>query len=469
MEKELLVDEIRKQWGLPGLSMAIVKDGKIVFTKGYGVRDEKKQLPMTEDTVLPIGSTTKSFTSLLLSMLVEEGKLDWDTPVKQYIPWLKLSDPEVTEKVTARDLLCHRTGLPKHDVHGVFCTKENRKEMVEDLQYLPMSAPFRSKLQYSNQMVMLAGYLAEVLTGESWEDLVKERILKPLGMEHTCMTIPEMERYENRSKGYLFNGTENLELPYLSLKGIGPAGAINSTAEDMATYLLMQLGHGKKLVSQDSLEEMHKVQMHGTPYFWTMDEITEANYGLGWFVDLYRGHKMVSHGGNTLGFSSLMTLMPEQDFGMILLSNGNSNFMIYALTYAILDRLLGAEEQDWMAKMQGLIGGVFAQMQQAMEERAKNRILDTTPKYEPAAYCGVYTAPGFGEFTVRESGGKLVGDLNGYDAILTHYQKEEFDGLLTLMGVNFPMTFESDKNRRVNGFSAVLEPTVAPIFFQKIA
>ena len=172
---------------------------------------------------------------------------------------------------------------------------------------------------------------------------------------------------------------------------------------------------------------------------------------------------------SSLGFSSLMTLMPEQDFGMILLSNGNSNFMIYALTYAILDRLLGAEEQDWMAKMQGLIGGVFAQMQQAMEERAKNRILDTTSKYEPAAYCGVYTAPGFGEFTVRESGGKLVGDLNGYDAILTHYQKEEFDGLLTLMGVNFPMTFESDKNGRVNGFSAVLEPTVAPIFFQKIA
>ena len=172
---------------------------------------------------------------------------------------------------------------------------------------------------------------------------------------------------------------------------------------------------------------------------------------------------------SSLGFSSLMTLMPEQDFGMILLSNGNSNFMIYALTYAILDRLLGAEEQDWMAKMQGLIGGVFAQMQQAMEERAKNRILDTTPKYEPAAYCGVYTAPGFGEFTVRESGGKLVGDLNGYDTILTHYQKEEFDGLLTLMGVNFPMTFESDKNERENGFSAVLEPTVAPIFFQKIA
>ena len=141
------------------------------------------------------GSGVSLVTSLLLlSMLVEEGKLDWDTPVKQYIPWLKLSDPEVTEKVTARDLLCHRTGLPKHDVHGVFCTKENRKEMVEDLQYLPMSAPFRSKLQYSNQMVMLAGYLAEVLTGESWEDLVKERILKPLGMEHTCMTIPEMER-----------------------------------------------------------------------------------------------------------------------------------------------------------------------------------------------------------------------------------------------------------------------------------
>jgi CubicO group peptidase (beta-lactamase class C family) len=154
---DVQIPEMMQQWGVAGLSVAIVKDGKVVLTKGYGFRDVQEKLPVTENTVMPIGSTTKSFTSLILSMLEEEGKLDWDKPVKEYIPWLKLSDPIVTEQVTARDLLCHRTGLPKFDVHGVFCTKDDRKEMVEDLQYLSMSAPFRTQLQYSNQMVMLGG------------------------------------------------------------------------------------------------------------------------------------------------------------------------------------------------------------------------------------------------------------------------------------------------------------------------
>ena len=461
------VTTMMQQWGLPGLALGIVKDGKVVLTKGYGYRDEQAGLPMTEDTVLPIGSTTKSFTSFILSMLADEGKMDWDTPVKTYIPWLKLYDAELTENVTPRDLLCHRTGLPKHDVHGVFCTKDDRKEMVEDLQYLPTSEPFRTKLQYSNQMVMLAGYLAEVLTGKSWEELVKERILEPLGMKDTCMTISELETCQVRSKGYLFNGTANLEMPYLSLRGIGPAGAINSTAADMVQYLLTQLGDGKQLVSAENLDEMHKVQMTGTPYFWTMDEITDANYGLGWFVDCYRGHKMLSHGGNTLGFSALMTLMLEQDFGVIMLTNSNSNFMIYALTYALLDKLLGEEEQDWTAKMQGLIGGVFGQMQVAMQARAEARTPDTTPVHSVSEYCGKYVAPGFGTFTIVEKDGALAGALNGYDAMITHYHYEEFDVLVMLMGVNFPIVFKTNEAGQVESFAAALEPTVAPIVFTK--
>ena len=466
---DVQIPEMMQQWGVAGLSVAIVKDGKVVLTKGYGFRDVQEKLPVTENTVMPIGSTTKSFTSLILSMLEEEGKLDWDKPVKEYIPWLKLSDPIVTEQVTARDLLCHRTGLPKFDVHGVFCTKDDRKEMVEDLQYLSMSAPFRTQLQYSNQMVMLGGYLAEVLTGKSWEDLVKERILEPLGMGSTCATIAELESYEDRSKGYVFTGTDNMEVPYLTLRGIGPAGAMNSNASDMAQYLLMQLGQGTKLVTEKSLEEMHKVQMNGTPYFWSMDEITEANYGLGWFVDTYRGHKMVSHGGNTLGFSSLMTLMPEEDFGLILLTNGNSNFMINALTYTILDKLLGVEVPDWTAKMQGLIGGVFGQMQAAMEARAKARTPETQPRLSLDAYCGAYQAPGFGTFTINENNGALMGDLNGYAAMFNHYHYEEFDTLIMLMGVNFPITFQYGEDGSVEGFAAMLEPTVAPVVFKKIS
>lgn len=458
-----------KQWNLPGLSVGIVKNGNVVMTKGYGKRDEKNDLDMTGKTMLPIGSTTKSFTALILGMLVDEGKLDWDKPVKEYIPWLKLYDSYVTDHVTTRDLLCHRTGVPGYDIHGVFCTKDDRKEMVKDLVYLQANTGFRTKLQYQNQMVMLAGYVAEVLTGQTWEELVKERICKPLGMTNTTLTIPGLEGYTESSKGYVFTGTENMETPYLSLKGVGPAGAINSTAEDMTNYLLFQLGdgtwNGKQLISKANLDEMHTAQMLGTPYFWKLDEITNANYGMGWFVDLYRGQKMLSHGGNTLGFSALMTLLPEQDFGVILLSNATSNFMIYALTYAILDKVLGVETQDWTAKMQMKIGEVFGAMGAAMQAKAEAKIPNTAPSHPLEAYSGVYSHPAFGKLEISVADGQLTGTLNGHHVLITHYHYDIFDMVLTLMGAAFTATFQTGMTGAIESVSALVEPTVAPVVF----
>lgn len=465
------VNVMLTQWNLPGVSIALVKDGQVVMTKGYGKRDVAGNLDMTDETVLPVGSTTKSFTSLILSMLVDEGKLEWDKPVKEYIPWLKLPNEDLTERVTVRDLLSHRTGMPKYDVHGVFCTKDDRKAMVEDLQYLQTNAGLGDQLQYSNQMVMLAGYVAEVLTGKTWEELVKECIWEPLGMAHTNATIKELEACPEISKGYVFTGVENMETPYLSLKGIGPAGAINSSAKDMANYLLFQLGDGSwkgnSLVSAANLNEMHSVQMLGTPYFWKLDEISEANYGLGWFVDIYRGKRMLSHGGNTLGFSTLMTLLPEEDFGVVLISNGNSNFGIYALTYAILDKVLGVEGTDWNAKMQETVGGVFAQMAAGMQAKEEARVKDTTPSKSLDELAGVYSAPAFGTLSLQNMNGTLMGTLNEYQAIFNHYHYDMFDFILPLMGVNIPATFQYGEDGQVEGVSVIVEPTVAPVLFVK--
>lgn len=465
------IELLMGQWNLPGLSVAIVKDGEVVMTKGYGKRDIAGDLSMTDETVLPIGSTTKSFTALILGMLVDEGKLEWDKPVKDYIPWLKLSNPDLTERVTVRDLLSHRTGMPKYDVHGVFCTKDDRKAMVEDLQYLQTNAELGAVLQYSNQMVMLAGYVAEVLTGKTWEELVKERIWAPLGMDNTNATISELLACPEISKGYLFNGVENMETAYLSLKGIGPAGAINSSAKDMANYLLFQLGDGSwkgdSLVSAANLDEMHSVQMNGTPYFWKLDEISEANYGLGWFVDVYRGKRMVSHGGNTLGFSTLMTLLPEEDFGVILISNANSNFMIYALTYAILDRVLGVEGTDWSVKMQETVGGVFAQMAAGMQAKEEARVKDTTPSKPLEELAGTYSAPAFGTLTLQAVNGMLMGTLNEYQAVFNHYHYDTFDFILPLMGVNIPATFQYGEDGKVEGVLVMVEPTVVQVLFVK--
>lgn len=467
------VNELLKQWNLPGVSVALVENGQTILCGGYGSRDLKAGLEMTKKTRLPIGSVTKSFTSAALGMLADEGKLDWDKPVCSYIPWLKLADPVAEKRVTARDLMCHRSGVAKYDAHAVFCTKDSRKEMVEDLQYLQFSADLRTTLQYSNQMVMLAGYLVEVLSGKSWEEFVQERILDELGMEETTFFVEKIEEFDDYSRGYVFTGTDQLQTEYLPLRGVNPAGGIVSTAEDMAKYLQFQLSdgtwNGKRLISGENLRMTHTPQMIGTPYFWRFDEVTETNYGLGWFTDLYRGTRMVSHGGNTLGFSSLVTLLPEKNFGIALLTNGNSNFMIYPLTYMILDEVLGAEDGKWNERFQSTLGAIFAGMAEGQKQLAEARIPDTGVSHPIREYAGVYAHPGFGTLILEETEGQLSGTLNGYAAILTHYHYDVFTLMLPLMGLALQAQFTSGFDGKISGIAVMMEPTpgIDPVHFVK--
>ncbi len=307
MQLEQIVAKLREDYNVAGMSVALIKNGEIVSIDGYGVRDAAENLPMTKDTVMPIGSVTKTFTSLALAMLADEGKLDWDEPVRTYIPWLKLNNEMLTENVTARDLMCH------------YAAKDDKEEMVRSLEYLQTFAPFRTKFMYSNQMVSLAGYLVDVLSGKSYEDFVRERIFEPLGMTSSDFEIESLSKYEKASKGYVFANGMFIEPPYAHLGAFAPAGAIVSTAEDMAKFALFHLGdgtwNGERLVSEAMLNEVHSHQMIGTPYFWDFEETQCAEYGLGWFTDIYRGKKLINHGGNTNGFSAQMTLIPRSGRG----------------------------------------------------------------------------------------------------------------------------------------------------------
>ncbi len=467
------VETMLKAWNLPGVSAALVKDGQVICCDAFGSRDLAADLPMETATHLPIGSITKSFTALALGILADQGKLDWDTPVKNYIPWLKLSDPEVEANVTTRDLMSHRTGMAKYDAHAVFCTKDDRREMVEDLQYMQINLPFRSALQYSNQMVMLAGYVLEVLSGKSWQEFIQENILDPLGMKETTFKAEELPGTENISKGYVFAGTDFMETMYLPLRGISPAGAICSTAEDMAKYVAFQLGdgtwNGNRIVSEDQLKMAHTAQIDGSPYFWQIEEVTDCKYGLGWFVDNYRGHAMVSHGGNTLGFSSLLTLLPDQDFGLILLSNATSNFMIYPLTYMILDSVLGVDGSGWNEKFQGTIGAIFQAMAEGQKAMMESQVQGTTPSRPAEEYSGTFTAPAFGTLELSLADGQYTGTLNGFPAMLNHFQYDDFLLILPAMGLTLPAKALFNEDGSVKGYAITFEPTpgVAPAEFKK--
>lgn len=467
------VEAMLKMWNLPGISIALVSDGKMEYLGGFGARDVAAGLTMDGDTHLPIGSISKSFTALSLGILADEGKLDWDAPVRTYIPWLKLKNEETAKKVTARDLMSHRTGMAKYDAHAVFCTKDDRKEMVEDLQYLEMNAELGEVLQYSNQMVMLAGYLVEVLSGKTWEEFVQERILTPLGMTETSFKAEDLPGIENVSKGYVFTGADFMETMYLPLRGVAPAGGIVSTARDMAKYVAFQLGDGcvdgQRIISKEQLTMCHTPQMNGTPYFWQLEEVTDCKYGLGWFTDRYRGVEMASHGGNTLGFSSLLTILPEQNFGIILLSNATSNFMIYPLTYMILDDVLGLPDCGWNEKFQGTIGAIFAAMAEGQKALAASQVQGTTPSRPAEEYTGSFSQPAFGTLNIALNDGQYAGTLNGFPAMLMHFHYDEFQLMLPLMGLVLPAKYVFAEDGSVCGIAVTFEPTpgVAPAVLVK--
>ncbi len=473
MTTETMIAKLMQDYNVAGMSVALIRDGQIVSAEGYGLRDAAQELPMTADTVLPIGSITKTFTSLALGMLADEGKLSWDAPVISYIPSLKLSNAYLTENVTIRDLMCHRTGVPKYDLQAIYCVMEDGEEMVRSLEYLETNAAFRTKLQYSNQMVSLAGYLVEVLSGKPYQEFVKERIFAPLGMESTDFEIESLAKYEKTSKGYVFANGTFIEPPYMHLGAFAPSGAIVSSACDMAKYALFQLGdgtwEGERLISAENLAETHKPQVIGTPYFWNFEEFQSTEYGLGWFTDIYRGVKMIGHGGNTNGFSAQLTLLPAQNAALVALSNATSSFAVNALGHIFADETLGvAKIPDWSGRFQEIFNNLMTGMMAGLQARAEAKVPDTTPSLDLAAYAGTYVHPGFGEmqFALTEQG--LAGTWNGKPAMLIHYNYDEFDLMLPMLGQSVPVYFKvEDGAVRAIAVTMEMAPGIEPARFEK--
>lgn len=475
METREYVEKLMKDYSVAGMSVAVVKDGKVIHNAGYGLRDVSGNQPMSENTVLPIGSTTKSFTALALAMLVDEGKLDWDEPVITYLPWLRLATEELTQHVTVRDLLCHRTGIPRYDMQLAYDALDDWKKQVETFRELKPSKPFRTTFQYSNQMVSLAGHLIDALTDMSYEEFVKERILKPLGMDHTDFEVDSMTKYEESSKGYVFDGKNWVEPPYLHLGALSPAGAIVSTSTDMANYMIFQLGdgtwNGERLVSKKNLEEMHTHQMIGTPDFWSFPEMQTAEYGLAWMVDIYRGKKVVSHGGNTNGFSAQLALLPEDGFGVVALSNATSSLSVEALGNYLLDEELGVKEiPDWSKRYQEVFANYFNEIMKGIQDRAARKIPDTKPSKDLKEYAGSYENPGFGKLEITYAEDKLAGTWNSGMVMLNHYHYDSFDMMLPVMGASLPAQFVIGDDGSVEGVKVAIESAAGtePAFFHRV-
>jgi CubicO group peptidase (beta-lactamase class C family) len=431
------IEKAKTQWNIPGLAIAVVKDGNIIFSKGYGIREYGKKDKVTDESLFAIASNTKAFTSAALSILVEEGKISWDDPVQKYLPAFKLYDPYVSANMTIRDLLCHRSGLKTFSGDLIwYGTTYSRKEVIERARYLKPTYGFRSNYGYSNILFLTAGEIIPVVTGKSWDEFIKENFFEPLGMKTTNTSIKDFKKTDNIAMphhvGY---GKEPMVIPYVNWDNIAPAGGINSSVKEMANWLIMNLNNGKynekQLLSEQRIWEMRSVQTPLAVSQWTQNNFPSIHYrgyGLGWSLFDYHGNNVVTHGGGADGMISKVVLVPEEKFGFVILTN-SINYLPEALPYYILDNYFGAEEKDWSSVFYGFYEDGAKAEQQAMEEKEKNKIAEAEPSLPLEKYAGEYISQIYGKVTVELKNNELFLNMVPtpmFKGKLTHYQINTF-------------------------------------------
>ncbi|WP_367392723.1 serine hydrolase [Lewinella sp. LCG006] len=462
-----LVDSFRIGAEVPGLGLGIIYKGEVIIADGFGLRNVEDGIAVNADTRFAIGSSSKAFTTMGLALLADEDKLDWETPLKKYLPDFKLYDNFATEEMNAIDLTCHRSGLPRHDLMW-YATDFSREELYQRLQYLEPSASFRSKWQYQNLMYMTAGILTERLSGQTWEAYIQEKIFQPLGMSSTSFSVTEMEQTDNFAYGYGKKEEAITRLPFHQLDAIGPAGSINASATDMLKWVELQLGDGQykgqHFVSSGQLELMHKPQMLMSQPLIANPAVSHPAYGLGWFTYDYGGLTVVEHGGNIDGFSALVFMVPDESLGLVALTNKNGTPLNYVLAYTITDILLERDEQDWYE----LVFGDKEEDEQEDDNKDNKEEAKTTPPLHPLEdYVGTYQHPGYGDIIISQQDKQLVATYYHFSGKMEHQQYDTFKGKTEGEDIVLDVRFVTDRNGQIEALYSFLDASVPEIRFAK--
>jgi CubicO group peptidase (beta-lactamase class C family) len=469
---ELFVLEQLAAWEVPGCAIAAVRDGRVVLASGWGQRDLDTKLPVTPDTLFAIGSTTKAFTAATVGALVDDGLLEWERPLRDYVPELRLSDPVVTDRLTVVDLLSHRSGLPRHEMVWLGHPDRSRAELVRRLRFLPLSKDLRQAFQYSNLGYMMAGYVAEVLSGTSWEDYLRGRLLTPLGMIRSNLSVEEMSADPDHATAYERRQGVTGPVPQRPVNAMAPAGAVNSCATDLARWLLAQLGDGqvdgKAVMSPGTVARQHEAHI-ALPEDRTFPASTRHAYGLGWLLGRYRDHRLLEHSGGIDGFQTECMLLPDDGIGVAVMTNTSSSAMAPVVAYRVLDELLGLQPLDWFSDFKPRFDTLMAGMREA---RGARRVVPDAPLPRPLdAYAGEYQHPGYGTLAITLEGGSLRPRLGTLDISLAHRHYETFDLEWHELGDQshlFPLMFLSDPDGDITALTVPFEPLVGPQQFDRL-
>jgi CubicO group peptidase (beta-lactamase class C family) len=425
------IERVRKEWNIAGLAVAIVKNDSVVFAKGFGVREIGKPLAVDAHTLFAIGSNTKAFTAAAVGLMVDAGKMRWDDAAAKHLPGFQLFDPYASRELTLRDLLSHRSGLPRGD-QGWFATPFSRQDILQRVRHLEPSWSFRSQYGYQNIMFLAAGEAVANASATSWDDLIKERFFKPLGMRTSNTSVKDLKHAKNVAMPHAKVNGQPIAIAWRDIDNVAPAGSINSNVAEMAQWLRVLLNkgdyQGQRLLSERVIREMltpHTITGSGMDTIFPMSHFTV--YGLGLGMRDYYGRKLVSHGGGIDGMLSTVAFLPEENLGVVVLTNTEGHTANPALAYYVIDRFINAPLRDWSA--------IFVRLDQRTRQRAdsveaslvQSRVAATQPSLPLEKYAGTYEHKVFGEVHVIHENGRLRFDRYGnFSGRMEHWHYDTF-------------------------------------------
>jgi len=437
---DALVKDAQKAFDVPGVAVAIVKDGDVIYLKGFGVKELGKKDSVTPDTLFPLSSCTKAFTTTAMAILVDEERMAWDDPVRKHVEFFHLADPLADADVRMRDLVCHRTGLAGHDLLWYRATWKP-EEAIRRIGHVKLDKPFRGAFQYQSTMFTTAGYGVGVASKSTWKEFVQTRILDPLEMKATVFTTLDAEKVDHALPHRKNMSGEVVSISACKMEYPDAASSLHSSARDLANWARFQLGDGtwkgKQIVSAKNLGETHTAQMAIRVEGLTKAMNPEShviNYGMGWVLQDYRGVELISHAGAIDGYRVHLTLVPEAKLGIVLLVNLHQTRMNLALSNSLVDLMLALPKKDWNAHFIDLAKKDDADIRDRAKERTAKRHQGTKPSRELGAYTGGYEDEAFGTGKVTLEDGQLVWKWSTFTCPLEHYHYDTFIAKNDLIG-----------------------------------
>lgn len=479
LEKEL--HQILKETKAAGFAVAIVEGNKIIYSKGIGYRDFENKIPVDGNTLFAIGSCSKSFTSSILGQLRQEDKLSFDDSPIKHIPELKFYNDDMNNNIIIKDLMSHRTGLPRHDFSWYLFPTFDKDSLLQRVEFQEPFTGVRQQWYYNNFMFLAQGVIAERITKKSWEDNIKERFFKPLGMTRSNLSIAELEKSDNAAFGYELKKDSIIsKMDYYKIAGMSPAGSINSSVNEMSKWLITWINKGKfrdeEILPEAYITEAMSSQMvinAGLPDK-EFPDMFMANYGYGWMMSSYRGHYRVEHGGAIDGFTASTAFFPSDKIGIVVLVNQNGSAVPGIVRNTIADRVLKTDKTDWLKRYRDRQEKAKESKPEEKDDTKSGKVKNTKPSHVAQEYIGKYAHSGYGEFDVSVENDSLFANFTLKKLYLKHYHYDVFEPFeVTKTGIDtadsgpLRLNFETNNSGDISLVKIKVEATLDAIEFKR--